>query len=346
MSSENYFPAGTGPCGIALAELSYVHVKKVPRRDSNAGRTSRSPMIDRLNHASRVEIANTVTTSPAPWATSRLLSLPNLTQKIGIKSRNQESTASSSLVPIAAKTRLAQPLPVMHPNNPYVPWTPETRREILYPLATFLPGVSSNTCNYSHITLHLEPASHRVGHRPSEALSKRMRLSARLKNLASTVGKNLKHVTKRMSKYKGPTSTSTMDTPEPTFSSYVLSSNSFESMDATMLSTWLFDQQRKQTEYEKISPKEMTLDEYEEKGSWTHLPQSALPTVDRFALLDGSPPLRKSRSELLPKFRLQSSSLVTCSPRVASLNLNEDNLKGTLSARDREMSMPGGWTFG
>lgn len=230
-------------------------------------------------------------------------------------------------------------VPVIHSNDPYIPWTPETRRQVLHSFVGHSPDLNANTYGYPRTALQLAPTSSRIGNQPSGALFKRMKLSANLKNLTSLVSKNLKQVAKRMSKYKD--ATPTLDSSELSFSSYCLSSNSFEPKDAITLSAWLSDRQHKQFEYEKTSPTGMTLEEYEEWGSWTHLSQSASMKVDDIEALDGLPSPRKSRSELFLKSQPQS---VMHSPRVASSDLNRSSLRGTLSAHDR--AMPGGWTFG
>ncbi|KAG5353267.1 hypothetical protein C0989_009002 [Termitomyces sp. Mn162] len=316
-------------------------VAVIPRITSNTFQLPPLPYSSSLQLHSI--LSDIVTTSPAQWATSRPLSLQHITPKTKNTSQNQQ-TAVFSFTPTAA-TRLAEPSPVMHPNNPYVPWTSEMRREYLRPSPSYSRCVDFGASKSSSIVLLSEPIASSVNHRSSGALSKRTRLSASLRTLASTIGKNLKQVAKRMSKYNGPSLT--LDTTlEPAFFPSILSSNSSESMDATTLSTWLSDRQHKQTEYEKTSTEEMTLDEYELRGSWTHLPRSSLMNVARFALFNGSHPPRKSRSESILKPWSQPASLVTRSPRVESLCLNEGDLGDTLSPGNRETRMPGGWVFG
>ncbi|KAG5718599.1 hypothetical protein E4T56_gene16550 [Termitomyces sp. T112] len=224
MALENHFPAGTGPCdAFALTELrSYVHVKKIPRHESNDKRTIRSPMAGRLIYASKSDmtmsvsypgylnvsipfttsdddtlvavipritsntfqlpplpyssslqlhsiLSDIVTTSPAQWATSRPLSLQHITPKMENTSQNQQ-TAVFSFTPTAA-TRLAEPSPVMHPNNPYVPWTSEMRREYLRPSPSYSRCVDCGASKSSSIVLLSEPIASSVNH--SRKLSKK-----------------------------------------------------------------------------------------------------------------------------------------------------------------------------
>ncbi|KAG6845972.1 hypothetical protein H0H87_011020 [Tephrocybe sp. NHM501043] len=285
-------------------------------------------------------VATVTTSEPAP----HVLSVPDLAANMKLATRNQEISALPPVNP-AGKDRVVDIPRSMHPNSPYVPWTPEIRREILRPLVEPSPVADFYACRYSRTALLPPQPSPLDAHR-AQSKPKLTKLPESLKNLTFSIGRNLHQVMKRISKYKKPESSTRLFATGSL--GHVGCSNSFESTDSTSLSTWLHDRKRIRLEFEKkTSLKEMTLDEYEAMGSWIQLPQPSLTNAHLLEaasdVCSGSPPQLGGWSRSLSPFSLRSLPFVEGSSRVVSSHTSHS--KGTLSRRDREMSMPGGWTF-
>ncbi|KAG6911820.1 hypothetical protein DXG01_000067 [Tephrocybe rancida] len=327
----------------------YIHVSIPSTRQNDAASSAATPMafqLPPLPCASSLQLRSfidTTTTSPV-GQTSRLLSLRNLATKMQTKTQEQEVDASPQNSPTGNNRRMSTPS-FMHPNSPYVPWTPEMRRQILHPVGEPSPITDFYACRYSHTALqNLDPAPLALCR--SRNLPKRSKLPRSFKNLTSAIGKNVKQVANRISRHKKkPRPTSSL--PEPGPISHMALSNSFDSTDAITLSTWLSDRQRLRMERDdQVSVKEITLEEYEAMGSWTQLPKTSVANPDHLhnmplAVLSDSP---ACWSRSLSRVRQRSVSLAEGFPKLASSH--SGYLRGTLSRCNREMSMPGGWIFG
>ncbi|KAG6850814.1 hypothetical protein H0H93_008117 [Arthromyces matolae] len=255
-------------------------------------------------------------------------SLPHDT--LNLLSHNTQTLMESSP---AAKTRPTEKSTLMtisHPNNPYVPWTPEIRRNIIRPIAV------PTLCKQFGL-----PNSDKAEFSWDKPARTRLKLPTTLKNLSNSINKNFKQVVRRISRQKNESKPDMLDTSHCYH--HYMSTNSFESSDTSTLHTWLSNRQRT----EKLPSKEMTLDEYEERGSWLDLPQPSLtdavvhgafPTIQRTKCTQSDPPLRTCSQH-------DSSPCHWASEGVLSLQLDEHDLPCTF-ARTRELSMPGGWTFG
>ncbi|KAJ7071297.1 hypothetical protein C8F01DRAFT_427026 [Mycena amicta] len=154
---------------------------------------------------------------------------------------------------------------VTHPNSPYVPWPSPIRRTILRPLTP-----SSQVSRYSR------PYS-RSGARAPEpqddvpAPSRLLRLRKSLKNIKEGVVKHVKKALRKMPKAKLPPSPPPLPiAPLSIIPSPVLPSPtvSCESSKTNTLVEWLRDCA---AAAEHAIPTYMTLEEYEERGSWRDL---------------------------------------------------------------------------
>ncbi|KAG6813090.1 hypothetical protein H0H92_014149 [Tricholoma furcatifolium] len=367
MSSENT-PAGSGSL-----DLPYVYIRHTRRQCD-----LRSPLADRSNYTGRIGMSTSVSypshvnvsitrttaeddsfvvvtprvksfqlpplpctsslqlhsflksisASPVEKPTPHLLSFQNIPAKTQSK---VDEGGCISPSPILIQPRLEFAPRFVHPNSPYVPWTPEARREILRPLSS---NVGPDAISSENVK---QPPQSAASHIESEAKRNPEKLPANLRNLSTAICRNLKKVALKISKRKKSTST-TLPT-KPAAISHALISNSFESADTTSLYAWLSDCRQLRKEAEKKAPsKEMTLDKYEEMGSWTQLPVNASPNNhDHFIAPHNFSP----QSHLTVWPGSLSVTVAAGSPQVGSSHLGEDS-----SVLSRETSMPGGWTFG
>ncbi|KAF7306679.1 hypothetical protein MIND_00459600 [Mycena indigotica] len=152
---------------------------------------------------------------------------------------------------------------ITHPNSPYVPWASPVRRNILRPLTP-----SSQMSRYSR------PYS-RSGARAPEPQdmprpNRLLRLTKSLKNLKATVKQGVKSVTKVLRKSSKAKNIPPLPTP-PLPAALVPSSPSLspafscESSRTNTLADWLRDCA---ANAEEMTANNMTIEEYEERGSW------------------------------------------------------------------------------
>ncbi|KAF8078431.1 hypothetical protein FPV67DRAFT_54201 [Lyophyllum atratum] len=242
----------------------------------------------------------------------------------------------------------------MHPNSPYVPWTPEMRREVLRPLAESSPVSDFYACPYSHTSAEAHKPTNPNVSRPRNGLGL-VRVSKSLRNLTSVVGKNIKQAANQISRLKKSRSQTNPQIPTPYHHS-PMSSNSFDSSEGDTLSTWLLHCQRARMDGERDVSGGMLLDDYERMGSWTKLPGSKATPKDENQFLNtgitvhqSSPRNRHTqtrRSSSSKLFHSHSDPQLVGSLRRPRSSRENVCITGTLSKRNREMSMPGGWTFG
>ncbi|GLB36336.1 hypothetical protein LshimejAT787_0306240 [Lyophyllum shimeji] len=243
----------------------------------------------------------------------------------------------------------------MHPNSPYVPWTPEVRREVLCPYVAPSPVSDFYTCPYSHTVAQAPKPEDLDASLPLKGF-KISKLSRSLRNLTSIIGKNIKQAAKQISGVK-KSQTATVPQAPASCDHAHMSTNSFDSSDATRLSTWLRNCQQARLDREGEVSRGVSLDEYERLGSWTKLPGVKATPNNENQYLEATLASQRSRRQTRPahtsggslprslsRFYSHSDSQLVGSLRISSRS-PEDAYAGTLSKRDRELSMPGGWTF-
>ncbi|KAJ7275316.1 hypothetical protein B0H12DRAFT_1086720 [Mycena haematopus] len=192
-----------------------------------------------------------------------------------------------------------------HPNSPYVPWPSPVRRNILRPLTP--------SSQVSHFSGYSRPYS-RSGARapepqepnsPPHNHTKFLRLSRSFKNLGRAVKRSVRHVKNTLRKTsKSPEAVAEVVDPQtrcpssfpPPLPSPVASC---ESSHTNTLAEWL---QECEAKVERATPHFMTLEEYEERGSWMDL------TTIHDESEVHSPPMSDDVSELF------SAMSPTCTP--------------------------------
>ncbi|KAJ7492894.1 hypothetical protein FB451DRAFT_1220021 [Mycena latifolia] len=287
---------------------------------------------------------------PPVLATSplRLPSFLDLT----IQSLDNEPTApslkSESPSPRPIPRQLSIDIPsVSHPNSPYVPWASPVRRNILRPLtpASHVSGFSAYSRPYSRSGARApEPDS------PPPTHNKFLRLSKSFKNLRRTVKQGVKHVKNVLKKTSKAQSLEAVNVPircpspiPPPLPSPVASC---DSSNTNTLAVWL---RQCEMNVERATPHFMTLQEYEERGSWLDLTsirddsEIQSPLVSEIGIDD--------RSEHLP-FPSPMSPTCPNSDSFPQLSMHDiwptpppfvTPARGFSTKREREMSMPGGW---
>ncbi|KAJ7169605.1 hypothetical protein C8R46DRAFT_1089319 [Mycena filopes] len=229
---------------------------------------------------------------------------------------------------------------VSHPNSPYVPWPSPVRRQILRPL-TPASQVSRFSRPYSRSGARApEPES------PPPAQNKFLRLSKSLKNLRRTVKQSVKHVKNALRKTSKARSPETVLEavpipilcPSPTPPSLPSPVPSCESTNTTSLAEWLRDCE---ANVERATPNFMSLEEYEERGSWRGSQEIQSPLVSDGGTNDLSEsfpspmsPTPGTDDNLFP--HLSMHDIWPTPPRFVTP-------RGPIEKREREMSMPGGW---
>jgi len=329
------------------------------------------------------------------------LPLPNLSQLIFPKdeeTRNAEHKHEPIEIPAFS-----------HPNSPYVPWDLPVRREILCPI--------SHTSHISAFSSCYSRPYSRSGARAPEPMDiqehdsrctgdKFLKVSKSWKNLRRVFKRNIKHVTKRFTSPQKPFQPAhASDGAEPfyditlerdIFDDYPLhrpsfpspSAASFDSSNTTSLATWLATRQPEGRE-EDCDPRcIMTVDEYEQRGSWTDLSKAeqdpnllwgvaacqvfsqyiSVSTEDQTTSTENSgsvlwplqhshTPSRRSPTFVQPRpfppfsaYPSRSGSLSRIArgrtDSLPGMTYQGHLSPGMLAKREREMSMPGGWTFG
>ncbi|KAF7310675.1 hypothetical protein HMN09_00610400 [Mycena chlorophos] len=145
---------------------------------------------------------------------------------------------------------------VCNPNSPYVPWESPVRRRYLRPLASPTP---------SQVSRYSRPESRSGARAPEPTAPPRrfVRLSKSLKNIKQSLKQGVRHVknalcrTQKTRPAPRPTPPVTPPIPSP--------SVSCESSKTNTLADWLRDCA---THIDSATPNYMTLEEYEERGSW------------------------------------------------------------------------------
>ncbi|KAJ7139850.1 hypothetical protein C8R44DRAFT_315451 [Mycena epipterygia] len=236
---------------------------------------------------------------------------------------------------------------VSHPNSPYVPWASPVRRNILRPLtpSSHVSGFSGYSRPYS-----------RSGARAPEpqepdclpAHNKFLRLSRSFKNLRRTVKqgvKQVKNALKKTSKAKSPEAVAAptrCPSPIPPLPSSVRTS--CESSNTNTLAVWL---RQCEMNVERATPRFMTFEEYEERGSWLDLTsvrdeseiQSLL--ISEIAGDEDIPfptPMSPTSPDSISFPQLSIHDIWPTPPRLATPTQDFSD------KREREMSMPGGWS--
>ncbi|KAJ7462664.1 hypothetical protein B0H11DRAFT_2053733 [Mycena galericulata] len=241
---------------------------------------------------------------------------------------------------------------VSHPNSPYVPWASPVRRNILRPLsqASHVSGFSGYSRPYSRSGARApepqEPDS------PLPTHNKLLRLSKSFKNLRRTVKEGVRHVKnafniKRVSKAKTPhvvDEPASCRSPIPPLPSPV---ESCESSNTTTLAEWL---RECEANVQRATPHLMTLEEYEERGSW----KDRTSIRDEFEIqspLNSETEEEEVSSEQFPS-PAPMSPTCTNSSTFPQLSIHDiwpkppcvDTPDRNFSAKKQlEMSMPGGW---
>ncbi|KAG5654734.1 hypothetical protein H0H81_003742 [Sphagnurus paluster] len=232
----------------------------------------------------------------------------------------QDSPTPSATAAIPGRKKIPRDIPsVLHPNSPYVPWSPEARREILPPLDVPSYSTDSDACRSSEkgAQMSIHPT------RPRKTGSKIVTVSKSLRNFTFYLGKNIRRTAKRISGLQRP---APAQTPLPHSQNRSLqdhtqtSVNSYDSLDTTTLSTWL-GLQRTQMEQERDTPG-ISLEDYERIGSWTRIPQSENRGIGKTDGYD------------------KSLSFLPSSPSDPSQG---DPYHELISSLDGDMRMPGGW---
>ncbi|KAJ6627206.1 hypothetical protein B0H10DRAFT_1996051 [Mycena sp. CBHHK59/15] len=232
-----------------------------------------------------------------------------------------KSSESPSPQPIFNQLSIEIPS-VSHPNSPYVPWAgaraPEPQEPGLLPTQTRF-----------------------------------LKLSKSFKNLRRTVKQGVKHVKNALKKFE-----TSRPSPSPTIDpeiSFPLQSPSFpsptascESSETTTLAVWL---RQCEMNVERATPHFMTLEEYEERGSWMDMSS----VRDEFEI--HSCLVAETGGDDMSDFGPSSIPMSpTCASSHSFPQLMHDiwptpprHATATpifSTKRDREMSMPGGWSFG
>ncbi|KAJ6519553.1 hypothetical protein C8R45DRAFT_951879 [Mycena sanguinolenta] len=266
------------------------------------------------------------------------------------------SPKSESPLPQPLFPQLSIEIPsVSHPNSPYVPWSSPVRRNILRPLTP-----SSQVSRYSRYSRPYSrsgaraPEPQEPDSPPAHNHNRFLRLSRSFKNLGRTVKRSVKHVKnalRKTSKARSPEVVAEVVVPEihspipPSLPSPVESS---ESSNTNTLAEWL---QECEAKVQRATPHFMTLEEYEERGSWIDL------TTEHDESEIHSPPISDDVSE---HFLAMSPTCTPMSPACPGtlfphLSMHDiwptppryiPQARGCSYAGEREMSMPGGWNSG
>ncbi|KAJ7783478.1 hypothetical protein DFH07DRAFT_1054728 [Mycena maculata] len=352
---------------VPLAEKSYnVQNRPIPRRSSKSAKLASTVARDISRPSTPAKHAPDVTSltisisrpctpfqALPPVRVTSPLRLPSFLD-LTLQSLDNEPTAPSlkSKSPSPQPIQLSIEIPsVSHPNSPYVPWPSPVRRNILRPLtpASHVSAFSGYSRPYSRSGARApepqEPDS------PIAPKNKFLRLSKSFKNLRRTVKEGVKLVKnalhgKKASKDKTPhTVEAPIPSPIPPLPSPV---ESCESTHTTTLAEWL---RQCEEDVERATPHCMTLDEYEERGSWMDL------TDMRDESEMSSPPISEAGeeedepSEYFPS-PAPISPTCTNSSSFARLSVHDiwptpprfvTPTHGFSGTRRREMSMPGGW---
>ncbi|KAJ7630670.1 hypothetical protein FB45DRAFT_916228 [Roridomyces roridus] len=223
-----------------------------------------------------------------------------------------------------------------NPNSPYAPLTPEHRRAFLRPLT---PA--------SQVSAYSRPYS-RSGARAPEPDSplpagKFLRLSKSFKNLRRTVKEGVRHVKNALgcnkaSKAKTPqlADDPVVPPPVPPLPSPVQSCGS--STHTTTLAEWLRDCE---ANIERSAPNLMTLEEYEERGSWLE-GSSIQDESEIHSLLMTEDDHAEPYPHLAP-----TSPTCTDTSTIPPLSMWPAPPQSVTPSRvfSRQMSMPGGWNL-
>lgn len=237
---------------------------------------------------------------------------------------------------------------VSHPNSPYVPWASPVRRNILRPMTP-----SSHVSAFSRYS---RPYSRTgaMAPEPQEPVpqSKLLKLSKSFKNLRKTVKqgvKNVKRALKKTTKSSGPLDAATISPPTITFPPPLPSPvASCESSNTTTLAVWL---RQCEMNLERATPHPMTLEEYEERGSWRD--ESSVRDEHEYLWEGSEIHSAYEEPEQLPSLGPMSPSLNSHSfPHLSMHDIwpipprYPTPSRGFSGTRDRELRMPGGWSLG
>jgi len=273
-----------------------------------------------------------------------------------------------------------------HPNSPYVPWAPPLRREILCPPTP----VSFISSEYSRSYSRSGARAPEPVESTPEPHTQASKVHIGWRTLGQAFKKNAKHVAKRITSLTNPfkavaSHISASASPgsrirernflRKQFFSHASpykaiqtspirspSVGSFDSGETTTLATWLDDRRRLSLERDYDPQSMMSLEEYEQTGSWINVarlgdgsgsscgvPDCRLHTPPSLEQITVSPwRNRQSRSDTITSPQSPQSRsfphLSCVSPWASEHDVRADF--GSLGRKGREMSMPGGWTFG
>ncbi|KAJ7900055.1 hypothetical protein B0H14DRAFT_3765870, partial [Mycena olivaceomarginata] len=236
---------------------------------------------------------------------------------------------------------------VSHPNSPYVPWPSPVRRNILRPLSP-----SSQVSRFSDYSRPYSRSGARAPEPQEEPHyivphNKFLRLSRSFKNLRKTVKQSVKHVKnalRKTSKAKSPEASVEVavppiryQSPTPPLPSPVASC---ESSNTNTLADWLRECEAK---VERATPHFMTLEEYEERGSW----------MDLSTVQDESEIQSPSSEQSLTPAPMSPTCMSPCHDSLFPHLCMHDiwptpphylpQARAFSDEREREISMPGGW---
>ncbi|RDB29595.1 hypothetical protein Hypma_015332 [Hypsizygus marmoreus] len=277
-------------------------------------------------------------------------------------SHEEHKTEGTAEASSTACSRSMSIPPFMHSNSPYVPWDPQLRRDILRPLtpASRMSHVSDCYSRPYSRTGAQAPEPMDFPEAPVQRIKPRfLKVSKGFKSLASTVRKNIQQVAKQISLLKKPLRSTTEVQTRPISPVPFSSAESFDSSDTTTLATWLADRRRLAADRERDVSNGILLEEYERTGSWLNLPGTFPRAVNPTPRGDISQTRRPSSLVCLPNntprhsaaFQSRSESQLSgpfCDVQVQcrSASASPNRTPGSvLTSREREMSMPGGWTF-
>ncbi|KAJ7130084.1 hypothetical protein C8R43DRAFT_1025731 [Mycena crocata] len=287
------------------------------------------------------------------------LRLPSFLDLTPQSSDNEPTTAPSprcespSPSPRPIPRQLSIEIPsVSHPNSPYVPWASPIRRTYLRPLtpSSHVSGFSDYSRPYSRSGARA-PEPQELEFLPPH--NKFLRLSKSFKNLRRTVKQGVQHVKnalKKTSKAKSPEVVNMpIRCPSPIAPPLPSPTTSCESSNTNTLADWL---RQCEVNVERATPHFMTLEEYEERGSWK----------DRISLVVDESGIRTplvsdaGEEDSSEYFSPPSPMSPTCDSNLfPQLSMHDiwpappgfvTPTRGFSEKREREMSMPGGWGSG
>ncbi|KAJ7655092.1 hypothetical protein DFH06DRAFT_490328 [Mycena polygramma] len=232
-------------------------------------------------------------------------------------------------------------IPQFHPNNPYGPWP---SCDVLRPLTPSVSGLSLYSRSYSRSGARAPEPQEPDSPPPHNKL---LRLSRSFKNLRRTMKEGVKHVKKALrktSKGKSPEAVpvpARISCPSPIPPPLPSPVASCDSSNTNSLAEWL---RACEAKVQRATPHFMTLEEYEERGSWMDLADAR--DQSEIQSLHAS---ETSEPEQFPSPKSPTCTDASLFPHLSMYDIwptpprSDPQDRGFSANRGREMSMPGGW---